>query len=141
MQTVGKTSLTHCHLLRDRRLEYAAALLFPLLLLIIVFAVRGIFPFGDKSLLLWDMRIQYVGFFGWLSNVFHGDASLFYSSAKGLGGSMVGLFAYYLSSPLNILAVFFDSSQAPELISWLTLIKIPLAGLTAYIFQIGRAHV
>lgn len=122
------------------RWEYVASLLLPLAVLLVVFAVRGLYPFGDTSLLLWDMDIQYVGYFGWLSDTLRSGGNLFYSASKGLGGDTLGLVAYYLSSPLNIIAIFFDSSEAPKLISWLTLVKIPLAGLTAYIFLRKRFH-
>jgi uncharacterized membrane protein YfhO len=117
-----------------RRYEYLLAYLIPLVVLLAAFAVDGVYPFGSTSVLLWDMKIQYVGYFGWLSEVLNGQADLFYSSAKGLGGGMIALFAYYLSSPFNLLAAFFDTAHTAELMSWLELIKIPAAGVTCYVF-------
>jgi uncharacterized membrane protein YfhO len=117
-----------------RRYEYVLAYLLPLLVLLIAFAAKGIFPFGDTSVLLWDMKIQYVGYFGWLSEVLSGQSSLLYSSAKGMGGGMIALFAYYLSSPFNLFAGFFDASHIIEFLSWLELFKIPAASVTCYIF-------
>ena len=116
------------------RYEYLLSYLIPFAILLCSFAILGIYPFGDTSVLLWDMDYQYVGYFGWLSNVLRGDGNLTYSFSKGIGGSMVALFGYYLSSPFNLLAFFFDSSHTPQLLSWLTLIKIPAASLTCYIF-------
>ena len=33
------------------------------LILLIVFYVSGVYPFGDRSLLTWDMELQYADFF------------------------------------------------------------------------------
>ena len=33
------------------------------LILLIVFYVSGVYPFGDRSLLKWDMELQYADFF------------------------------------------------------------------------------
>lgn len=43
-----------------------AALNLPIVISTIVFAIMGFFPFGDKSILVWDMNWQYVSFLSWL---------------------------------------------------------------------------
>lgn len=120
--------------LRNGRYEYILAWFIPLLVLITVFSVRGIYPFGHTSVLVWDMEIQYLGYFGWLCNVLHGDGSLVYSFSQGFGTGTIALLSYYLSSPCNLLLLFFTPSTIPQFFSWLTLLKIPLAGLTCYAF-------
>lgn len=109
-----------------------------LVILLIALASNQIYPFGDKSLAIYDLEWQYQSYFGWLSNVLHGQSSLFYSAAKGLGGGMFTLFAYYLSSPFNVLAFFFSPEQTPELIVVLTLLKIPTCAITCAVFLTGR---
>ena len=78
------------------------------LILLIVFYVSGVYPFGDRSLLKWDMELQYADFFRWWHRVLHGQASMFYSFSKSLGDNTFGLTAYYLSSPFNLLLYFTD---------------------------------
>ena len=75
-------------------------------MLLIVFYMVGIYPFGDRSLLIWDLRWQYIQFFSWLKNVLGEGGNLFYSFNAGMGSNMIGLFAYYLASPLNLLVLF-----------------------------------
>ena len=117
-----------------RGYEYFAAPIIALIVLYAAFAGRGIWPFGGLSVAIWDMDIQYVGLFGWLSNVMHGQGSLAYSFSAGMGEGMASTFAYYLASPFNLLAWFFDAERAPQLMSVLTLAKLSAAALTCYSF-------
>jgi uncharacterized membrane protein YfhO len=121
-------------LLSNRRYEYLLAWMIPALVLTSAFALRGIYPFGSTSVLLWDMNIQYVGYFGWLSDVLHGSGNLLYSFSQGMGEGTTALLSYYLTSPFNLLLIFFDSSHIPQFLSWLTLVKLPFAGVSCYIF-------
>ena len=116
-------------------------LIYPILAMGLTIAVivaamllKGIYPFGDKTMLWGDASIQYVGFFGWLSEVLRGDANLFYSFSKSLGGGMFTLFAYYLSSPLNLLSYFFQPQDMPALFSLLIPLKLGLSSLTMCIY-------
>ncbi len=109
---------------------YLAGPALTLLVLLVSMAWCGIYPFGDHAYLARDGAIQYVGFYGWYHNVLTGQANLFYSLSKGLGGATFGLFAYYLSSPLALLAVFFDASDSAKLFSLLVPIKLVLASFT-----------
>ena len=102
------------------------------LILLIVFYVSGVYPFGDRALLKWDMELQYADFFRWWHRVLHGQASMFYSFSKSLGDNTFGLTAYYLSSPFNLLLYFTD--DIPFFITLVTLLKMASAALTCSIF-------
>ena len=133
-------------LIGRRGYEYLAAPLLALAILCAAFAARGVYPFGDVSVAVSDMKIQYVGLFSWLSDVLHGKGSLFYSFSAGMGEGMAATIAYYLSSPFNLLAWFFDAGQSPRLLSYLTLAKLSTAALTCYSFlrkrhRAGSIHV
>ena len=116
------------------RLEYALALLVPLATLSVTFALRGVYPFGDLSVCIDDMDLQYLGLFSWLGRVMRGQDSLLHSFSQGIGGNGLALFAYYLSSPLNVLMYAFDPTQSAAFLSLMVLIKVSLAGLTCYVF-------
>ncbi len=118
--------------------SYGAAFAVPFLILLVTFATLSIYPFGDLSVMLYDMPVQYVNYFGWLHEVLHGRADLFYSNAASLGGGTFSLFTYYLSSPFNLLAFFFDGEHTPELFSLLYLVKIPFCALTCLFCLRGR---
>lgn len=117
---------------------YASALAIPFAILLATFALLGIYPFGDVSVMVHDMPVQYADYFGWLIQVMHGEGNLLYSNAAGLGGGMFSLFTYYLSSPFNLLAWFFTPETAPQLLSWLTLLKIPACAAACLGFLRGR---
>lgn len=142
-ETLSK-NITHPHIhLSINKQRVGACVLAGLLtacMVLIGLAVNHIYPFGDTSIAIWDLQWQYQSYFGWLSNVLHGQANLFYSSAKGLGGSMFTLFAYYLASPFNLLAFFFTPEQTPQLIVLLTVIKLSMCAVTCAVFITGRFY-
>ena len=80
-------------------------------ILLVLFVSCQFAPFGDKSLAAMDANIQYLDFFAYLKDVFKGDNSAFYTFSKSLGGNNIAVFAYYLTSPFNLLALFFDKSM------------------------------
>lgn len=92
----------------------------------------GVYPFGDLTLIHADMDSQYAAFHSYFGRALRGEDSLIYSFAAGLGGSMIPLFAYYLASPLSLLAFFFTPEQVPELLLLLTVLKTGLVAC-AYI--------
>lgn len=117
---------------------YLAAFAIPFCVLLAAFAMRGIWPFGDVSVMLYDMPVQYAEYFGWLIQVLHGQGSLLYSNAAGLGGGMFSLFTYYLSSPFNLIAFFFTPETVPQLFSVLYLTKIPACAVCCLVLLRGR---
>ena len=60
-----------------------------------------------------DTFPQYIPYLEYFKNIFSGEASIFYSLAKSIGGEMHGLFTYYLASPFNIILLFFDNEYIP----------------------------
>ncbi len=108
--------------------------------IILVYLNLGVYPFGDRSVLIIDMHHQYVAFFSSLREktfgIFSGD-SFFYSSHVGLGSGYISLFAYYLSSPFNLLIMLFPRELLTEAIALITILKIGCAGLTFSAFARG----
>lgn len=107
-------------------------------LFIVIQAVSGLYPFGNKTNLLWDQDIQYVDYFAFLKDALLGKANFGYSFSKSLGGSLVALFGYYLGCPLNVFVVFFSKEQLPLFIFILTAVKLGVAGVTAEYFFARR---
>jgi len=93
-------------------------------MLLVIFYKAGIYPFGEKSLLIWDLRWQYIQFFSWFKQVLTGRGDLFYSFNAGMGSNMIGLYAYYLASPLNFLIAIFPASMMIEAFETLIILKI-----------------
>lgn len=121
-----------------RRICYIIAFLLPLMITIVALISMGITPFGSKALIKWDLEIQYIDYFGWLHSVLHGEGSIAYSFSKSLGGATIGLYAYYLASPVNLLVYFFDLEHLTEFVTLAISLKIALSGLTSYIYLSHR---
>ena len=117
-----------------RNLLHLMAFLLPAVVLIVMFRALGFYPFGEQSLLIMDMNGQYVHFFASLKDLVSGDSSLFFSWSKGMGQNYIGLFAYYLASPLSFITLFFDNDILPLGVFVLTILKISLCGLTFSIY-------
>lgn len=115
---------------------YISAFFFPMVILIAVFAYMQFYPFGEKSILVWDMNWQYVSFFSWLGRVIKEQTadSLFYSFSMSYGNSTVGLLGYYLLSPFNIILLFFKTADLPIGIFIITILKLSSCGLTMYLY-------
>ena len=111
----------------------------PIILLYITFICLGMYPFGTRAVLTLDMDGQYVYFFEQLRDVYTGDASIFYTFERGLGGEFLGYFTYYLASPLSLLVVLFPKTMITEAIMTMILLKTGLSGLTFSIY-LGRTR-
>ena len=90
--------------------------------------ILKVFPFGNHTFLIWDMDWQYSSFFVHLHDILHGEASAWYSLSRAIGGDMIGVSAYYLISPFNILFYFFDETNIYIGICVIMILKIGLIG-------------
>ncbi len=122
----------------DSRMIYLLSFLTAMGMFCIICLVGNIYPFGTKSNLAWDASIQYADFFAFLRDLLFGDAHIGYSMSKSLGGSLVAFFAYYLSSPLNLLVIFFKRENLQLFIFIITLLKVSLSAFTCCFYLKNR---
>lgn len=111
----------------------ALSFLLPAIVLTLIFYLEKYYPWGDKSLLIMDMSGQYVEFFNALKS---GD--IFFSWSKSLGTNYIGVFAYYVSSPLSALTLLFPNDKMPLAVMLLTVLKIGLCGVSFSFFLLKR---
>lgn len=90
---------------------------------------RGLYPFGNDMILAHDGWHQYYPFFSDFRDRLVNGGSLEYTWNIGMGTGYASLFAYYLSSPLNLLCLLVPSDYLPELYAFLTILKISFSGL------------
>ncbi len=113
---------------------YFFAFLIPAVIMLVLFVIRGIYPFGDRSFLFADMYHQYMPFFSELLHKVRGGESLNFSFNVGIGSNFLALFVYYLASPFHIFSLLVPESFLIEFMSYLIVLKIGLAGLTFYLY-------
>ena len=92
-------------------------------------------PFGGETMLTIDLGQQYIDFFSQFRyTLLHSPEQFFYSFAKGYGGEMLGVWAYYLMSPFNLILLFFDESNLAVAVTLLTYLKLVSASMTFFYF-------
>ena len=94
-------------------------------------------PFGKYSMLYSDMYHQYYPFFVAFRDALREGKGLLYTWSVGMGMDYLGLIAYYLASPLNLLSVLIPEGLLLEYFSLMMPVKLGLAGLFFAIFLKG----
>ena len=102
----------------------------PFLIMLTIFIINGIFPFGDESFMHSDMYHQYVPFLSEMLSKLRNNESLGYSWNVGVGTNFLALYAYYMASPFNWLVVLFPDQYLIEFMSYLVILKIGFCGFT-----------
>ena len=118
---------------------YLVAYFVPVLVLVIIFIEKGIWPVGNQCFLRTDLYHQYAPFFRELKRKLSEGGSLFYSWNIGGGTNYWALSAYYLASPLNILIVFWPKNYIIEFITFQIVNKLALCSLTLT-YYLNKRH-
>ncbi len=111
----------------------------PFEMMIMAFARSIIFPFGEESFLVSDLYHQYFPFFVEFVRKVRAGEGILYSWNMGMGTNFYVVFAYYLASPLNWVAFLFPERYLIDVVSYLVVLKVGLAGLTSYLFFVNRS--
>ncbi|MBR3879357.1 MAG: YfhO family protein, partial [Clostridia bacterium] len=113
--------------------EYSYLLLgalIPAVLFFLIYLARGLYPFGDGTVLVLDLNGQYVYFFEGLRDKVMNGGSLLYTWSRALGGEFLGMYAYYVASPLSYLICLFPKERTQEFLLIMFMIKAAICGTT-----------
>ena len=117
-----------------------AAFIITGILLTLLFAILGFYPFGVHSVIISDLGAQYAPDLVAYKNLFLTGDIHSYSTMIGMGKNVFGLFAYYLSSPLNFVTFLFPTAMISEAVLVLITIKLSLAAMFMTLFLRRRFH-
>ena len=112
----------------------ALAFAIPCAGMLFVMLISQYVPFGKYSMLYSDMYHQYYPFFVAFRDALRSGNGLLYTWSVGMGMDYLGLIAYYLASPLNLISVILPESWLLSYFSLLVPIKLGLAGLFFAVF-------
>ena len=112
----------------------ALAFCIPFVGMLIIMLVCQFEPFGQYAILYSDMYHQYFPFFVAFRKALLSGESLLWSWSVGLGMDYLGLIAYYLASPLNLLSILMPEGILLECFEMLLPIRLGLAGLFFALF-------
>ena len=118
------------HELTHSRAVYVMSFVVPLVIMIAIFIIRDIYPFGDSCYLRSDMYHQYCPFFSELWSKIRDGGSLYYSWDIGMGTNFMAIFGYYLSSPSNWFIALFPQKYMIEIMNAIILLKIAASSFT-----------
>ncbi len=97
-------------------------------------ALLGVYPFGDKSILITDLSQQYVEFHAALYDAVKQGDSLLFTWNTGMGMNFLGLFTYYLSSPFTLLLFLFPRALLAEAVLVIISAKIAAAAAAFFLY-------
>ena len=104
---------------------YTLSVLIPAVMILAIFLLFSITPFGHRTWLTIDLGQQYVDFFSYYQDtLLHHPEQFFYSFSKSIGGEMVSLWAYYLLSPFNLIFLLIPRSTIAMGVSLLIFLKL-----------------
>ncbi|MGG5342832.1 YfhO family protein [Enterococcus sp. AZ192] len=106
----------------------------PILIMTVVYYLRGIYPGSSLSIMASDSYSQYSVFHASFKNVLEGKQSIFYTWSGSLGLNYWALAAYYLNGIFTPLVGLFSSGNIPDALYFLTLIKFGAMGLSFWVF-------
>ena len=110
------------------------AFFIPFIFMLTAFALAKVAPFGENTMFVTDLFHQYFPFLSDYHSKLQSGGSLLWTWASGGGTNYLGLMAYYLASPLNLLSVFFPAEALSSFVTIETCVKIGLAGLFFALF-------
>ena len=90
-----------------------SAFIIPVAVMVFISILSGFYPFGHTSILMADMRYQFVDYFGYMKQIFFSNDTYFYSFSKTFGGDMAGLAAYYCNNPFLVFLLFVPNDLLP----------------------------
>ena len=118
----------------NRTICYILSFMIPVGIMVIISLIQGFYPFGAKSVLMADMRYQFVDYYAAYRRILFGNDDIFYSLQKTAGGDMAGLLAYYSNTPILFLLAFVPERALPGGILILMTFMLGLCGLNFNIF-------
>ena len=122
-------------LLKDT-LSFLAAFSLPIAVMVIVFAVMGLYPFGQKTIMSGDYTLQYIPLYRALGHAFKqlDVGALFWSWHKGIGGVMPPVWGFNSLSPFSLAIGLSPAKFLNWSVFLVTLLRQGFAGLSFYYF-------
>lgn len=109
---------------------YVMSFLLPAVLFLVVCIKFEITPFGDKTLMIIDSLHQYLPFFSEYYDKLTKTGEFLYSWNGAMGYNFLTLWAYYLSSPFNLLILLFPKIHINIAMTLIIGLKISISSVT-----------
>ena len=105
-----------------------------MVIMLSVFFVSRMFPFGYNTLSWCDMNQQVIPFLMDFKDILSGKANMFLNMQNAGGMSFWGVFLFFISSPFSFLVAFVDKADLYLFMNILVLLKMMVCAFTASVF-------
>lgn len=106
----------------------------PIILMLVIYWCVGMYPFGNHTVGYGDLANQYVAVMTYFKENFFHPENFLYSFKIALGGNFFPVFAYYLSSPVNIISLLFPAKDMLNFFEFNIVFNAGLSGLTMFLY-------
>ena len=104
--------------------------------LLIIYIIKGIYPFGSRNISYYDMAQGFVPLYYRTYDILHGTKDLFWEWQSGLGSYNVDTVGSYVFSPFCLFFLFVKRSQILESMSLYLLLKVCIcSGVMTYLLR------
>jgi len=107
--------------------------LIPYIIMMAALAGLKIAPFGDNTLIISDGNGLYLNFLSYVGRAVKGQEGILFSFEKGLGGNMMGSWAWFLLNPFFALFSLFDIAKYPSAYTYVSILNMSACGFTMYL--------
>ena len=113
------------------------------ILLLAVYMIKGIYPFGNRNIAYFDMTQLCVPIYYHIYDVFHFKTDLFLNWNVGFGASMADALGSYLFFPTNLFFLFVQRNKILESMSFFLILQLSVAAcfMTLYSFRISSNRI
>lgn len=110
--------------------QYVVSFVIPAIIFCIICYKQEVTPFGGKTLMIIDSLHQYIPFFSDYYDKLTKSGEFLYSWNGSMGYNFVTLWAYYLSSPFNLIILLFDKLHINTAMTIIIGLKISFSSMT-----------
>jgi uncharacterized membrane protein YfhO len=119
-------------MIKKNKYIYLISLIIPIIILLIVFIINNVYPFGSETISNSDMGQAYLPAYYNLWDLFHGNTDLFFNYNVGAGTNIYDLGSIYgFFDPTNWIVALSSRNNIPYIINFILIIKISLISLTS----------
>ena len=106
-----------------------------IILILISYAIKGIYPFGEKTVTYFDMSQLCVPIYYHISDVLHFKSNAFLNWNVANGSSLADALGSYLFFPTNIFFLFVNRDSILESMSFFLIFQLSIASLFMTLFS------
>ena len=114
--------------------KYLISGLIVMLIILCVYFIKHIFPFGHNYIAWGDLHSQVITLYYSFYDTIKNGSSAFLGLNSGIASNLIPNYAYYIVSPFTLIILLFKRVDIPQAVSLIVLFKFVLAAITCNYF-------